>query len=616
MNGLDVATQPEEIRHNIGYMSQKFSLYDDLTVEENIDFFTGMYGVPREGAPQRKHYVLEMANLDRAPRRPDAHALRRLEAAPGAGLRHSARSAGAVSGRADLGRRPHRARRLLGADPRPSATGHTVFVSTHYMDEAEYCHRLALMYRGKVIALGTPAELKHGLDAHILLQLWIRPSRWTPCARVGEPGGRARRGHFRPRPARHGGRRWSATSARIRAGAGRQGHRGRAPGADRAFHGRCFRGHDRSRGKESGMSYRRLRAMFIKELHHVTRDSRSLGMALAMPVMMLLLYGYALSLDVDHIPDAGLRSGRHRGQPRPDPPVPGLALFRRDRVRERLPRHRARHRSQHHPDRRGDSARFRQGPGGRAGRKVQMLVDGSDSNTASIAMGYAESVVQSYSRRCAADIINRRAQCSRPPVDARMRVWYNSSLESKNYVVPGLIAVILMILAGQLTSLTIAREWEMGTMEQMLSTPLRPAEMVLGKMLAYFVVGLVDAAIAIAGGPSPFSPCRSAAASLVLAVSTCVFLCGAMFWGIFISAGCRTQVQAYQMGMLSLLPAGLPALRVRLLHRHHAQSDSGDQLFCPRALLRDNHERRVSEGRRIARCCGARWCFWSLLRRR
>ena len=83
--------------------------------------------------------------------------------------------------------------------------------------------------------------------------------------------------------------------------------------------------------------------------------------------------------------------------------------------------------------------------------------------------------------------MNRRGSASsRPQIDARMRVWYNSSLESKNYIVPGLIAVILMIIAALLTSLTIAREWEMGTMEQLLSTPLRPAEMVLGKMLAYF----------------------------------------------------------------------------------------------------------------------------------
>ena len=151
----------------------------------------------------------------------------------------------------------------------------------------------------------------------------------------------------------------------------------------------------------------------------------------------------------------------------------------------------------------------------------------------------------------------------RRPIDARLRVWYNSSLESKNYVVPGLIAVILMILAGQLTSLTIAREWEMGTMEQLLSTPLRPVEIVLGKMMAYFVVGLLDATIALlVASSSSTVPFRGS--FLVLAVSTCAFLFGALFWGIFVSAGCRTQVQAYQMGMLSLVPAGLSAFRIRL----------------------------------------------------
>jgi ABC-2 type transport system permease protein len=151
----------------------------------------------------------------------------------------------------------------------------------------------------------------------------------------------------------------------------------------------------------------------------------------------------------------------------------------------------------------------------------------------------------------------RGGQTMAPPVDARMRVWYNSSLESKNYVVPGLIAVILQIIAALLTSLTIAREWEMGTMEQILSTPLRPAEMVLGKMLAYFAVGVVDSAIAVFVALFVFEvPFRGSV--LLLTVSVCVFLFGALCWGIFVSAAAKTQVQAYQMGILSsFLPAFL-----------------------------------------------------------
>jgi ABC-2 type transport system permease protein len=298
------------------------------------------------------------------------------------------------------------------------------------------------------------------------------------------------------------------------------------------------------------MSYRRTKAVFIKELHHITRDARSLALALAMPVMMLLLYGYALSLDVDHIQTViydqdGTEASRKLMRQFQGSRFFDVVGFVNDyRAIERsiddsrvlvgvaIPR-----------DFGKDLATGR-------GATVQILVDGSDSNTAAIAMSYAENVVQNFSAAARFDVQNRLGRHPAPPVDARMRVWYNSSLESKNYVVPGLIAVILMIIAGQLTSLTIAREWEMGTMEQILSTPLRPTEMVLGKMLAYFVVGLTDSTIALIVGVTIFGvPFRGSI--WVLAVSTCVFLCGALFWGIFISAGSRSQVVAYQLGILS-----------------------------------------------------------------
>ena len=304
------------------------------------------------------------------------------------------------------------------------------------------------------------------------------------------------------------------------------------------------------------MSYRRLRAMFVKELHHITRDARSLAMALAMPMMMLLLYGYALSLDVDHIQTLvydqdGTSASRELIRQFEGSRYFEVTGFVHDyKTIERgidtnkvligvvIPR--------------GFGGELASGKG-----TVQLLVDGSDSNTASIAMGYAESVVQNYSAGVRADVMNRRGVHPPGMVDARLRVWYNSSLESKNYVVPGLIAVILMILAAQLTTLTIAREWEMGTMEQVLSTPLRPAEIVLGKMLAYFLVGLVDSAISVTVAITVFTvPFRGS--FVVLAVSTCLFLWCALFLGIWISAGSRSQVQAYQMGMLvSFLPGFL-----------------------------------------------------------
>jgi ABC-2 type transport system permease protein len=298
------------------------------------------------------------------------------------------------------------------------------------------------------------------------------------------------------------------------------------------------------------MSYRRTKAVFIKELHHITRDSRSLALALLMPVMMLLLYGYALSLDVDHI------QTMIYDQDGTDASRDLMRQFQGSRYFDVVGFTDDYGEIQREIDEnkilvglvipRDFSRDLRSG----RGANVQVIIDGSDSNTAAIAMGYADNVVQAYSAEAGVDLMNRHGRRAPPPVDPRLRVWYNSSLESKNYVVPGLIAVILMIIAGQLTSLTIAREWEMGTMEQILSTPLRAAEMVLGKMLAYFVVGLTDSAIALIVGVTIFNvPFRGSI--LVLTVSTCAFLCGALFWGIFISAGCRTQVAAYQLGLLS-----------------------------------------------------------------
>jgi ABC-2 type transport system permease protein len=304
------------------------------------------------------------------------------------------------------------------------------------------------------------------------------------------------------------------------------------------------------------MSYRRLRAMFVKELHHITRDARSLAMALAMPMMMLLLYGYALSLDVDHIQtlvydEDGTSASRDLVRQFTASKYFDVVGFVND----------------YKTIERGiDTSRILIGiviPRGFGGNvaagkaAVQLLVDGSDSNTASIAMGYAESVVQGYSATVRADMLNRQGMKPPGQVDARLRVWYNSSLESKNFIVPGLIGVILVILAGQLSSLTIAREWEMGTMEQVLSTPLRPAEIVLGKMLAYFVVGLVDSVISVTVAITVFRvPFRGS--FVALAISTCLFLWCALFSGIWVSAGSRTQVQAFQFGILiSFLPGFL-----------------------------------------------------------
>jgi ABC-2 type transport system ATP-binding protein len=169
VGGLDVATQSELVKQNIGYMSQRFSLYDDLTVEENIDFFAGIYDVPDDKRVARKNYVLKMAGLEHR-----RGSLTRLlsggwkqRLALGCAILHE--PAILFLDEPTSGVDPIARRRFWDLIYQLSAAGHTIFVSTHYMDEAEYCHRLALMYRGKVIALGTPEHLKQSLESqHIL----------------------------------------------------------------------------------------------------------------------------------------------------------------------------------------------------------------------------------------------------------------------------------------------------------------------------------------------------------------------------------------------------------------------------------------------------------------
>src|ERR1022692_1486208 len=377
-----------------------------------------------------------------------------------------------------------------------------------------------------------------------------RASKWHGCRRSSPPWKTSSWPWWRPRSGKRHEQSIVGQQA-IPCSAG-----GLAAGTATYHHRRQDR--RRYKAREGRMSYRRLRAIFIKELHHITRDARSLGMALAVPVMFLLLFGFALSLDVDRIPTLvydqdgtvesrelirqfqGSRFFDIRGLVNDYSEIERAIDRSRILMAVVIPRDYSRNVT--------------------AGREasVQIVLDGSDSNTASIALGYAESVVRNHSLVLRSTTMNRRGgEQVRPPVDARLRVLYNSSLESKNYVVPGLIAVILQIIAALLTSLTIAREWEMGTMEQILSTPLRPAEMVLGKMFAYFAVGLADAAIAVLVGVFVFEvPFRGSLPLLVL--STCVFLFGALFWGIFVSAAAKTQLMAYQLGILSsFLPAFL-----------------------------------------------------------
>lgn len=302
----------------------------------------------------------------------------------------------------------------------------------------------------------------------------------------------------------------------------------------------------------------RLRAIARKEFIHVLRDPRSLGMAIAIPMLLLMLFGFALTLDVDNVPMVVWDQSESQASREFVSRFQGSRYFSlRAYVRNYREVERAIDSGQAlvalviPTDFAGRSESGRPAP-------VQLIVDGSDSNTATIATGYADVVAQMYSQ----DVVLRETRRTggralNAPLDLRPRVWFNADMESKNYIIPGLIAVIMMVIAALLTSLTIAREWERGTMEQLISTPVKGPELILGKLLPYFVLGMFDVLLAVLMGEFLFDvPLRGNV--VLLFGMAAIFLAGALSLGMVISIVTKSQLLANQAAMvLTFLPAFL-----------------------------------------------------------
>ncbi len=305
------------------------------------------------------------------------------------------------------------------------------------------------------------------------------------------------------------------------------------------------------------MNLRRWWAVTRKEFLHIVRDPLSLYMALAIPLLLLLLFGYALSLDVDQVPTVVLDLDRTSASREVVEQFRGSRYLNIVAVASSGPDlNQAFNRGRAIV---GISILPGFGADVKAGRvaTVQLLLDGSDSNTANIALGYAQGLMTLYGTQVRAEARERFGAPKVNAIDVRTRVVFNSDLKSRNYIVPGLIAVILMMIASVLTSLCVAREWENGSMEQLLSTPLRPVEFLLGKLAAYFTVGMIDMTICILTGVFLFQvPLRGSAVLLI--GSAAVFCFGALCWGILISTVTRSQAISYQLSMISsFLPAFL-----------------------------------------------------------
>jgi ABC-2 type transport system permease protein len=306
------------------------------------------------------------------------------------------------------------------------------------------------------------------------------------------------------------------------------------------------------------MKWRRTWAVTRKEFIHIFRDPRSLGMGILMPMIMLILFGYALTLDVDRVPLVIWDQNRSPASRELVSSFLGSRYFSLEgfvesyqEVEKAIDNRRALASLIILPDFSAVLA-----SGGKA--DLQMIVDGSDSNTATIALGYAEGIVLGFNQDIALKEIKRKG--GRPftaPIDFRPRVWFNADLESRNYIIPGLIAVIMMVIAALLTSLTVAREWEQGTMEQLISTPVKPPELILGKLFPYFCIGMFDVLLAVLMGEFLFHiPLRGQVAWIF--AQAAIFLVGTLSLGLLMSIITKSQLLASQVAMVAtFLPAFL-----------------------------------------------------------
>lgn len=304
------------------------------------------------------------------------------------------------------------------------------------------------------------------------------------------------------------------------------------------------------------MKLTRVWAVARKEFLHILRDPRSLGMAIALPMLQMVLFGYALTLDVDRVPLGIWDQDQSPASRELVSRFLGSRYFSLGLLAE----------SYGELEKAVDQGKilaalvvprgFSRKVGSARDDSVQLLVDGSDSNTATLALGYAEAVVSAYSKDLV--LYEIRKAGLRPPKEPlllRSRAWFNEELQSRNYIIPGLIAVIMNVIAALLTSLTVAREWENGTMEQLISTPLKGPELLVGKLLPYFCVGMVDVLLAVLMGRWVFNvPLRGSPVLLFLMAG--VFLLGVLSIGMFLSVFTKSQLLSSQAAMvITYLPA-------------------------------------------------------------
>ena len=305
-------------------------------------------------------------------------------------------------------------------------------------------------------------------------------------------------------------------------------------------------------GMSMGSSKMRIRGLVRKEFLQIVRDPSSIAIAFLMPIVLLLLFGYGVSLDSEHVPVALVVE-----QPGADT-ADFTASFHQSRYFNPVVYANTRVAEQAMMAGsvnaivvlRQDFAKQLRDPNGAA---IQLIVNGVDANSARLVSGYVQGAWGTWLEHYA----QQRGQKFEAPVQMEQRVWFNSELRSRNFLVPGLVALIMTLIGALLTAMVMAREWERGTMEALMVTPLSMSEVIVGKLLPYFVLGMGGLAVAVSMALFLFDvPLRGSL--WVLIATSALFLITALGMGLLISTIARSQFVAGQLALIiTFLPAFL-----------------------------------------------------------